>query len=302
MGKFLYLFFLISAFIFTGCFENKQTNQSQKPNVVVSTFAIYDVAKYLAKDEIDVFLLLPPGREVHSFEPTPKDIIKLKKASLFVYNGAGLEPWVEKFATKESLDLSKYVTLIDFKNHNHHNHHHHHFSKDPHYWLDFANMKKVADILAKRFSKIVPKKKELFQKRAKEYEKVMDNLDKAYKNELLNCKKSEIFVNHNAYSYLGKKYNFGVHSLVGLSSEAKPSPKTIEEIINEIKKEDIKVIFFENFENSSVIKQIAKDTNVKVDTLQPLANITKDEAQKKLTYKDIMLKNLKKIKSALECK
>jgi len=76
---------------------------------------------------------------------------------------------------------------------------------------------------------------------------------------------------------------------------------TKKEVIKEIKEENIKVIFYENFENSSVIKSIAKDLNVKVDTLQPLANITKDEAKKKLTYKDIMIENLKKLKMALEC-
>jgi zinc transport system substrate-binding protein len=298
MGKILLAFMLV---VFLGC-SKKDTQKDTKPSVVVSTFAIYDVSKHIAKEDLSVFLLLPVGREIHSFEPTPKDIIKLKKASLFVYNGANLEPWASKFAITNSLDLSKYVKLIDFKEKHHHHHHKHSLhAKDPHYWLDFSNMQKIADVLAKKFIEIAPQKKEEFQKRAKAYKLSLEELDKLYRSSLKNCKKDEIFVNHNAYSYLGNRYGFDVHSLIGLSSDAKPSPKEIEKIIDEIKKEDIKVIFFENFENSSVIKQIAKDRGVKIDTLQPLANITKDEASKHLTYKDIMLSNLKKLKMALEC-
>ena len=151
MGRFfLYSFFILVFFI--SCSNDKI--DSKKPSVVVSTFAIYDVARYIADKNIDIYLLLPPGREVHSFEPTPKDIVRLKRASLFVYNGAGLEPWVEKFSSKKSLDLSKFVNLIEFNKHTHHHHHsHNHHSLDPHYWLDFKNMQIVADVFLKTFQK-----------------------------------------------------------------------------------------------------------------------------------------------------
>ena len=298
MKKILTIILTIFVAFFNGCSNKNEKNS--KPLVAVSTFAIYDVTKHIAKEDVDVFLLLPPGKEVHSFEPTPKDIIKIKKASLFIYNGAGLEPWCEKFSSKNSLDLSKYVTLKDFdKSHHHHIHNEH--TKDPHYWLDFSNMKKIADTITNKLSKISPQKKEIFKKRATNYKKMLDELDTKFSKELSICKNKEIFVNHNAYSYLASRYGFEVHSLVGLSSQAQPNPKTIQKIIKEIKEKGIKVIFFENFENSSVLKMIAKDTGVSLETLQPLANLTADEAKKHLTYKDIMLQNLKKLKKALSC-
>ena len=126
-------------------------------------------------------------------------------------------------------------------------------------------------------------------------------MDRAYKKELGKCKKDELFVNHNAYGYLASKYGFDVHSLVGLSPDAEPDPKTVQKILDEIRKEGVKFIFYEPFENSAVLESIAKDAGVKTLPLQPLGNITADEAAKGLGYKEIMLENLHKIAQGLEC-
>ncbi len=293
--------FLLVLLFFSGCLQ-EENRSIKKPAVITTTYAIYDIAKHIGGREIDVSMLIPPGREVHSFEPTPRDMVRLQKASLILFNGAGLEPWTQKFDFGvRGVDVSKYVVLQKF--HEKHAHHHHsmHTDYDPHYWLDVDNMKRAAQLIARKFSELLPKKKALFQKRLHSYEKMLQRLDRAYKNSLKECKKEEIFVNHNAYAYLAKRYGFHVHSLLGLSPDAKPDPKSVEEILKEIKTEDIKVIFHESFENSAVLESIAKDAGIEVQTLQPLANITADEAKKGLGYKEIMLQNLAKIAKALEC-
>lgn len=291
---------LILLFSFAGC--SKNTSSNDKPSVVATTYAIYDAAKHIGEGDVDVSMLIPPGREIHTFEPTPQDIIKLKKADLIFYNGAGLEPWSEKFDFgQKGVNLSRYVKLKKFQEHHHHHEHSLHSDYDPHYWLDFDNMKRVAEVVAERFSKLNPAKKELFHKRAKEYIQMLSALDRAYKKELGKCKKDELFVNHNAYGYLASKYGFDVHSLVGLSPDAEPDPKTVQKILDEIEKEGVKFIFYEPFENSAVLESVAKDAGVKTLPLQPLGNITADEAAKGLGYKEIMLENLHKIAKGLEC-
>lgn len=114
------------------------------------------------------------------------------------------------------------------------------------------------------------------------------------------CQKDTIVVNHNAFSYLGERYGFHIESVNGLSNDSMPSPEDIKHILQLIKEKDISVIFFESFASDKIIKSIAKDTGVKIDTLQPLGNITKDE--KGMTYAEIMDENIKKIKYALECR
>ena len=291
--------FLILFFAFAGC--SKETPTHTKPSVVTTTYAIYDAAKHIGGSDVDVSMLIPPGREIHTFEPTPQDIIKLKKADLVLYNGAGLEPWSEKFDFgSKGVDLSRYVQLKKFAEHHHHEHSLH-SDYDPHYWLDFENMKRVAKIIAQKLGEIELKKKSLFLQRAKEYEHMLSQLDEEYRKNLKNCKKDEIFVNHNAYGYLASRYGFKVHSLVGLSPDAEPDPKRVENLLGEIKKEGVKFIFYEPFENSAVLNSIAKDAGVTTMPLQPLGNITAKEAQKHLGYKEIMLENLHKLSQGLEC-
>ncbi len=297
-----HIFLVFISLFFLAC--SSEVRKSDRAVVVVTTFAIYDVAKHIGGDTIEVDMLIPFGKESHSFEPTPKDIVKLKEASIFFYNGAGLEPWAKRFDDgKKGVDLSRYVKLA--KAHDHHHEHesaHNHEGIDPHYWLDVENMQKIVDVMLDRFSMIAPEAKEAFEERAKRYKEMLHKLDERYIKELSNnCRKKEIFVNHNAYSYLARRYGFEVDSLVGLSPEAEPSPKVIERTIKQIREENIKVIFCESFENSSVLRSVAKDTNVKVEILHPLANITADEAAQGATYESLMLDNLQKLSQALEC-
>jgi len=299
MNRIIPLFLPLIFLLLVGC--NSSTTKSSKPLVVTTTYAIYDVSKYIGGRDIDVSMLIPPGREIHTFEPTPKDIVKLNAASLVLYNGEGIEPWMGQFDIgAKAVDLSQYVTLKKVASDHHHSHELH-SDYDPHYWLDFDNMKRVATIVAKRFSEILPVKRELFFHRAKEYKEMLSQLDLQYKNGLHQCRKKEIFVNHNAYGYLALRYGFEVHSLVGLTPDAEPNPKTVEKILSEIKKDKIKIIFYEPFENNSVLNSIAKDAGARTLPLQPVGNITADEAQKHLGYKDIMIENLRKLKEGLEC-
>ncbi len=120
-----------------------------------------------------------------------------------------------------------------------------------------------------------------------------------YSRALSLCTRHEIVVNHNAFGYLAKKYNFSVHSVTGLSPDEQVSAKKMKEISDLVKEEGIKIIFFESFISPKVSETIAKETGVHVQSLQPLANVTQDEAQQ--GYIILMRENLKKLSLAMEC-
>jgi zinc transport system substrate-binding protein len=92
-----------------------------------------------------------------------------------------------------------------------------------------------------------------------------------------------------------------VEALSGLSPEAEPSAKNMVKLIEHVKEHNISTIFFESFVSDRAIKSIAKEANTKVDVLQPLGNITADEAKQNLSFEDIMRQNLTKISKALHC-
>lgn len=280
---------------------------AKKLSFAASTFALYDIAKNIAGGSADVFMILPFGVDAHSYELTPKEMVKVNGSDLVLYNGAGLEPWVDGFSFKNrALDISKHVKLKELEDeHEHHHGHGHHKDEhrvDPHYWQDLENMKLAAELITKELSALLPNYSQEYVKNRDAYIKMLQNLDAEHKKRLSSCKLDTIIVNHNAFSYLAQRYGFHVEALSTLSPEAEPSAKTMIELIKHVKEHKVGTLFFESFASDRAIKSIAKEAKVKVDMLQPLGNITADEAKANLSYEDIMRVNLQKIAQALECK
>ena len=287
--------------------KNETIAKTTKTTVLVSTFALYDIAKSIVSNEsIDIVNILPFGTDPHSFELTPKLMTKIEKSTLLFYSGVGLEPWIHQLKIKNSVNVSDYVELREIHNDEFEHHEHHdeqcaHGTLDPHYWLDFNNMKNMTMLISRKLVELSPTNRVLFEKNRDKYINMLDMLHKTYTKQLASCKLDTIVLNHNSVGYLASNYKFHADSLSGLSPEAQATASDITRILHEIKKDSVSTIFFENFADSNVIKSIAKDENIEVDVIQPLGNITAKEAQEKLSYEDIMYINLKKLSKALQC-
>ncbi len=281
--------------------------KTKKPIVAVTTFALYDIVKHIGDNTVQTVHILPFGVDPHSFEPTPKLMAQIEKSALVIYSGAGLEPWVNGFHFKaKAINMSKYVKLRKLNANEHELHDHHdtqcaHTMTDPHYWLDFANMQRATAVITNELIKLLPQNKALYEQNKKRYVTMLQNLDKAYRKQLSSCRADTVVVSHNALGYLSRNYGFHVESLTGLSSEAQPSAKDVTRVMDDIQKEGVTTIFFEHFVNDRVIKRIAKDAHIHLEVFQPLGNVTKDEAAAKLSYEDIMQRNLDKLSKALMC-
>lgn len=287
--------------------DEKREASKELPLVAISTFSLYDIAKNISQESLNLFMILPAGVDAHSFEPTPKLMVDISKSDLVVYSGAGLEPWTAGFDFKSKVvDMSKHVNLRALgAGHNHEEHKeesHHKNEFDPHYWLDIENMIKATKIITAEFIKISPENRELYTQNREKYIANLQALDSDYKRTLSRCQKETIIVNHNAFSYLSEKYGFNVEALSGFSPEAEPSAKNMARLIDHVKEHNISTIFFESFVSDRAIKSIASEAKVSVDVLQPLGNITADEQKQNLGYEDIMRLNLSKLAKALECR
>jgi len=283
---------IVAIFLFISM-KKEPVRESSKPIVGVTTFALYDITKHIAGNSITILNILPFGVDPHSFEPTPKLMVKIAKSRLIFYSGAGLEPWMANFQFHgKAINMSRYVDLRELK---------HGSSIDPHYWLDFSNMQKATAIITKELVALVPKNKKLYLENEQKYIKMLQGLDALYKKRLTSCKKDTVVISHNALGYLANRYNFKVESLTGLAPEAEPSAQDVNRIFRDIKSEGLDTIFFENFVNDKLIKSIAHDAKIKFELFEPLGTITADEAKAGLTYEDIMKRNLQKLAKALQC-
>ena len=276
----------------------------RKVKIAVSTFALYDIAKSIGGEEAEVKMVIPFGVEVHSFEPTPKTIIEIQKSTLFLFSGAALEPWVKKLPRTDNMrDMSRYVDLKKVVDHNeeHHEEEHHHGAFDPHYWLDIGNMKLLTQKLALELVKLDPPHEPLYIQRAEAYMDELNKIDSAYKKRLKTCKLHEVIVHHNTLGYVATRYGFEVEALTGLSPDALADAKTMARLAKSIKEKGIDVLFFEAFVSDRLMKNLAKENNIRLDYLEPLANITAIQAEEGMRYQDGMYENLEKLSKAMQC-
>lgn len=294
-----------------------ESASAEKTRIAVSTFALYDIVSNIAGDNVELFMVVPFGTDLHSFEPTPKDLVKLNQSALFIYSGAGLEPWAESFeGAMKRLDISRYVTLReleqsgeegagsahhDAKRHDDDHEDHDHEGADPHYWLDPTNMIRAAEAIEQQLGQLMPRYAKEFYRNREVYITQLHMLDNRFKSELGNCKQSMIVVNHNAFGYLAERYGFDVVALTGLSPESMPSAKRMAELSDLVREHHLNTIFFESFVSDRLIREIGNETGAAVETLQPLGNITADEVAQRLNYIQLMERNIGKIKTAMEC-
>ena len=165
------LLFLSVVCIFVGVRISSSVQQKQTPRIkmVTSIFPLKEFAHAVAGDWGDTDLLLPPGAEIHAWQPKPSDLVKLSTADVFVYIGAQLEPWAEdilrsvKNPDLHVIEASRGLPVIG---HEEEGEEHEHGVGDPHIWLDFAYDKKIIDRIAEVLSRIDPDRRNIFQENA----------------------------------------------------------------------------------------------------------------------------------------
>lgn len=286
----------------TGNINKKKHNGKLK--VMASFYIMYDFAKKIGGDNVEVTNMVPAGTEPHDWEPSTKDLIEMEKSDVFLYNGAGMEQWaedvLESLDTEEltSVEASKGIHLL--KNSDAHEHDHAHSSaNDPHVWLDPQNAKYEMNKIKKAFIKADPKNKADYEANYKKYAKECDALDQQYKEELSKLKKKELVVAHEAFGYLCNAYGLEQMGIEGLSADDEPDPKQMSEVIDFAKKHQVKTIFFEELVSPKVAKTIAKETGASAKMLNPLEGLSNKKIKAGEDYFSVMKQNLSAIKEAL---
>lgn len=290
--KFVFVFLLMSMLIL-GCAggNGRSGEETGKLKAVATIFPLYEFAREIGGENANISLLLPPGADVHSYEPKPSDIAKIEQADVFIYAGDALEPWAGGVLAGAG---NKDATVIDASRAAN-------ASLDPHFWLDFERDKKAADAIAQAFAQKDPQNAEGYFANAQKYREKLNELNIEYASSLANCNKSAILVaGHNAFSYLANNYGFEIVSTSGFSPQGEPTPKRMGELFRRGREEGIKYVFFEPFEGEGDARAVAQEIGGSILPLNPAASITSGEYGGE-TFLLIMKKNLVNLKEGLEC-
>ena len=314
---FLITIILVFSLVIIGISKtNNQSQSEEKIKIIATLFPQYDFAKQIGGDKVEVSLLLTPGTETHTYEPTPQDIINVNKADLYIYTGKYMEPWSDKIANSitsdtEVLDASKNINLIneeqfeeehnttDINEEEHDNSHHHEY--DPHIWLNPQNAIGMVKNIEKELCSIDPQNKEYYQKNAENYIKQLTNLDNEIETTIKESKKNKIaFGGTFAYAYFIQRYNLQYVSAYDSCGEnSEPSVTKVKEVIDYMKENDINVIFYQELSAGKIADTISKETGATKLVFHTIHNASQEEINNGETYISLMQKNLQNLKQAL---
>ncbi|MDO9099098.1 MAG: metal ABC transporter substrate-binding protein [Candidatus Methanoperedens sp.] len=284
--------FLVSI---TGCVQPTQQD-SGKIKMVTTFYPLYEFSQRIGGDRVEVSIMVPAGVEPHEWEPGPRDIINIQSARIFVYNGAGFEPWVEetlKGVDPEKLvvvDFTKGIELLKEEGE----------ALDPHIWLDPVFVKNQVYLIEEALIKSDPENETYYKANAQTLREELTKLDEEIRTELVTTKKKVFIASHAAFSYYAKRYGLKQIAITGLSPEAEPSPAKIVEIVKIAKENEVKYIFFETLVSPRLSEVIAKEVGAKTLVLNPIEGLSQAEMDEGKTYFTVMRDNLKNLKLALD--
>ncbi|RYE74151.1 MAG: zinc ABC transporter substrate-binding protein, partial [Myxococcales bacterium] len=179
-----------------------------------------------------------------------------------------------------------------------HAHEHDHGGTDPHFWLDPTRLAKAADAFAAAMAEEDPANASSYEANAAALHEQLDTLDAEFRSGLKTCRTRAIVVSHDAFGYLGSRYDLHVVPIAGLSPDAEPSTKTLAEIRSEAEEEGVTTVFAERLASPALADTLADELGVKIGVLDPLEGLTKDA---KGDYLSIMRENLQTLRTANAC-
>ena len=314
MKKIILFFVLLFSFsVLAGCTgstANSSTNSSTpastgKLSVVASFYPMYDFASKVGGDKVSVTNLTPAGTEPHDWEPSSADMIRLEKAQVFIYNGAGMEHWVDSVLSSLQnknlvvVEASVKAPFLDSAGDSSGSTSVESSSVDPHVWLDPEIAKIEMKSILDAFQKADPTDADYFQANYDKYALEFDKLDAEFTAALADVPRKDIVVAHNAFGYLCNAYGLTQMPIEGLSADSEPDAARMSEIIDFVSKNNVKVIFFEELVSPKVAQAIAGETGSTTAVLNPLEGISEADQAAGKDYFSVMRENLKTLVKAL---
>lgn len=277
-------------------FISSNTNES-RIKVVASFYPVYEFVKEIGGNKVDVTSLIPIGVEPHDFEPTIQQIQNAETADLVVYNGAGLEKWIDKINAKFKVEASQGLNLLmsnDTGNSG---------TYDLHVWLDPILAEMEVENIRDALVKIDPANTQYYKANADRFIGKLNDLDYRIKTELATCNKKDFIAFHNAFTYFANRYGLNQHSVhQGLTPEGEVLPQRLQGVIELARDLGLHIVYSEDLVDPRSSEVIAQEIpNGKVLILSPIEGINSEEQRAGIGYLDKMNENVENLKIGLEC-
>ena len=320
---FLSTVIICSLFSISGCGKTEKVQKSDgKISIVTTIFPYYDFVRQLAGDKADVRLLLSPGSDPHSYEPTPSDIVAIENCDLFIYNGGESDEWVDGVLSSienknvKVMKMMEYVTLRHEQSMDHNHEHAEHEDMDDndeghdheegeeydeHIWTSIRNAERMSASIADELISLDSKNSDYYNEKKADYISSLDSLDKKF-TEVANNKKRDtlVFGDRFPFLYFVSDYNLGYEcAFPGCSHETEPSTAVVSHLIDFTRENNIPVVFYLELSSGKIAQIISEDSSAKTMQFSSCHNVTKEDFKNGATYISVMEQNLEALKEAL---
>ena len=236
-----------------------QNTTDEKLSIIVSIYPLKEFTEKIAGDKVTVTCLVPENMEPHDYEPKTKDFEELIKSKAFIYNGLGMETWVDQ--VNETIK-DKGVTIVDSstgievrKEEE---------AIDPHIWLSLKNAEIQSENIKNTLVKLDEKNKDYYEENYKKFKEELESLYNEYKPKFDTLSKKNFITGHAAFGYLCRDFGLTQRSVENLFAEGEPTPKQLENLVNFCKENNINTVFSESLASPKVSETLAKEVKAKV--------------------------------------
>ena len=304
-----------------GC-ADRQRAEDGRLQVVCSVFPYYDFARQIGGDDVDVTLLVAAGKETHSFEPTPLDVITLSEADVFLYNGGESEAWVEDILSAAGENIAVTLPLMPQVSalaeewaegmegaHDEHDHDHDHethdsddIEYDEHVWTSPVLAKALCQAICDALCQADPAHREGYQARLTDYLAQLDGLDAAFREVVeAGHRRLLVFGDRFPLLYFCKEYGLDYRAAFhGCASDTEPSLATLKYLIDKVEDEEIPVVYTIELSSRKVADAIAETTGAKVLTFHSCQTVSRTEFDGGATYLSLMEQNVEALREGLQ--
>ena len=324
----LALFVLVGAL--AGCGKQNDTNKTDKLSIVTTIFPEYDWVREILGDKADnaeITMLLDNGVDLHSYQPTADDIVKISDCDLFIYVGGESDGWVEDALRNAANRNMKVINLLEIlgdsvkteeivegmqEEHEHedaHAHddaeeHEHEGEADEHVWLSLKNAKMLVRVISKALQELDPDNKDIYAANADAYVKKLSALDAEYQAAVdAASNKTILFGDRFPFRYLVDDYGLRYYAaFVGCSAETEAGFETISFLAKRVDEWKLPCVLTIEGAQHKIAETIVRNTttkNQKVLTMDSMQSTTTQDVKNGTTYLSVMEKNLSVLKEAL---
>lgn len=295
---------------FAGCGAAEQKSD-EKLSIVTTIFPAYDFARQVFGDTAEVTMLLKPGMESHSYDPSAKDALTISECDLFIYNGGESDQWVENILESapevktlrmtDSVQLHEEVIAEGMQHDEDESHDHDEAEYDEHIWTSPKNAEKIVSAIADAACEISPENADALKANAERCIADISQLDADFEQLFQNEQRCFVFGDRFPLLYFFEEYGLSYSAAFpGCGSNTEPSIRTMTYLSDKLKENNtVPAVFCIELSNRDIANSLAKESELPVVEFHSCHNITADDFAAGETYISLMRRNYNSLKEIL---